>query len=73
MVNKIRLFSYVFTYSGGAHKAIKGHHTFFMNDPEKIGSAMNHLKTEGKLNEFMQWRVVVSLQHRGKLQERGAV
>ena len=51
MVNKIRLFSYVFTYSGGAHKAIKGHHTFFMNDPEKIGSAMNHLKTEGKLND----------------------
>ena len=51
MVNKIRLFSYVFTYSGGAHKAIKGHHTFFMNDPEKIGSAMNHLKTEGQLND----------------------
>ena len=29
MVNKIRLFSYVFSYSGGAHKSIKGHHTFF--------------------------------------------
>ena len=51
MVNKIRLFSYVFTDPGGAHKAIKGHHTFFMNDPEKIGSAMNHIKTEGKLND----------------------
>ena len=73
MVNKIRLFSYVFTYSGGAHKAIKGHHTFFMNDPEKIGSEMNHLRTEGKLNMFMRWHAVVSLQHRGKLQEKDAV
>ena len=29
MVNKIRLFSYIFSYSGGAHKSIQGHHTFF--------------------------------------------
>ena len=42
MVNKIRLFSYIFSYSGGAHKSIQGHHTFFN---------MNHLKTHGQLND----------------------
>ena len=51
MVNKIRLFSYVFTFSAGAHKAIKGHHTFFMNDPEKIGAALHHLQTSGNLTD----------------------
>ena len=29
MVNKIKLLSYIFSYSGGAHKFIQGHHTFF--------------------------------------------
>ena len=44
MVNKIRLFFHVFTYSAGlAHKTIKSNHTFFINDPEKIGAAMHHL------------------------------
>ena len=51
MVNKIRLFSYVFSYSGGSHKSIKGHHTFFMNDPEKIGSTLHKLKKQGSLND----------------------
>ena len=51
MVNKIRLFSYVFSYSGGSHKSIKGHHTFFMNDPEKIGSTLYNLQTQGSLND----------------------
>ena len=51
MVNKIRLFSYIFSYSGGAHKSIQGHHTFLKNDPEKIGSTMNHLQTHCQLND----------------------
>ena len=31
-VARIRIFSNVFSYTAGAHKAIKGHHVFFMND-----------------------------------------
>ena len=47
MISHVRFFSYVFTYIAGAHKAIKGHHTFFLNDPEHIGATFNYLRESG--------------------------
>ena len=47
MVSHVRFFSYVFSYIAGAHKSIKGHHTFFINDPEHIGATFNYLRDTG--------------------------
>ena len=42
-IARVRTLSYVFNYFGGAHKAIKGSHMFFVNDPEFIGATFNHI------------------------------
>ena len=47
MVSHVRFFSYVFSYTAGAHKSIKGHHTFFLHDPEHIGATFNYLQQSG--------------------------
>ena len=47
MISHVRFFSYVFSYIAGAHKSIKGHHTFFLNDPEHIGATFNYLRDIG--------------------------
>jgi len=38
----IRPYAYLFAYSGGAHKSIRGHYSFFEMDLTHTGSVMNH-------------------------------
>ena len=46
LLSPIRAFGYVFAYSAGAHRAIRGHFSFFEVDLNHTGSVMNHfLKT----------------------------
>ena len=47
MISHVRYFRYVFSYIAGAHKSIKGHHTFFLNDPAFIGATFNFLRDTG--------------------------
>ena len=46
-VARLRTFSNVYSYSAGAHKAIKGHHVFFLNDPEHVGASFEYLVNAG--------------------------
>ena len=42
----VRPFAYIFAYTAGAHKAIRGHFSFFEVDLTHVGRTMNHfLKT----------------------------
>jgi len=43
MLAPIRMFGYVFAYSGGSQKSIKGNFQFFEMDQNKLGSVINHL------------------------------
>ena len=47
MISHVRFISYVFSFIAGAHKSIKGHHTFFLNDPEHIGATFNYMRESG--------------------------
>ena len=38
-VVKIRILGNVFSFNAGAHKTIKGHHIFFIHDPEHVGAS----------------------------------
>ena len=49
---KTRILSYVFSYIGGAHKAIKGHHTFFVNDPEHIMASLNFVNDTNRARDI---------------------
>ena len=40
-------FSNVFSYTAGAHKAIKGHHVFFMNDPGHVAATFEYMVKSG--------------------------
>ena len=51
MISHVRFYSYVFSYIAGAHKSIKGHHTFFLNDPEHIGATFNYLQQSGSTKD----------------------
>ena len=53
MIAPVRLFSYALTFSGGALKNLKGHHTFFENNFGHIGSVLsNYLKTGANPNVY---------------------
>ena len=53
MIAPIRPFSYAISFSGGALKTLKGHHTFFENNINHIGSVMNnYLKTGANPNVY---------------------
>ena len=43
----VRPFAYIFAYTAGAHKAIRGHFSFFEVDLTHFGSVMNHFLTTG--------------------------
>ena len=47
VVARVRIFGNVYSYSAGAHKAIKGHHTFFVNDPEHVGKSFDFMMKSG--------------------------
>ena len=42
-VSRVRTFSNFYSYSAGAHKEIKDHHVFFLNDPEHMGASFEYL------------------------------
>ena len=46
-VARVRMFANVYSYSAGAHKAIKGHHVFFVNDPEHVGKSFDFMLHSG--------------------------
>ena len=46
-VARVRMFANVYSYSAGAHKAIKGHHVFFVNDPEHVGKSFDFMLRSG--------------------------
>ena len=46
-VAKVRIFANVFSYSAGAHKTIKGHHAFFIHDPEHVGASFEYMLQSG--------------------------
>ena len=48
-VSRNGFFNYIFSYHGGSHKSIKGHHTFFINEPEYIQSVINHISDNGEV------------------------
>ena len=53
MIAPIRPFSYALSFSGGALKTLKGHHTFFENNVGHIGSVLNnYLKTGANPNVY---------------------
>ena len=43
MFVRIRVFTNAFSYTAGAHKSIKGHHTFFINRPEFVGGTFDYM------------------------------
>ena len=43
----VRPFAFIFAYTAGAHKAIRGHFSFFEVDLTHTGSVMNHFLTTG--------------------------
>ena len=46
LLSPVRPFAYIFAYSAGAHKSIRGHFSFFEVDLTHTGAVMNHfLKT----------------------------
>ena len=47
MLAKIRVFASIFSYTGGAHKSIKGHHTFFTRNPELVGGTFKYMMRSG--------------------------
>ena len=47
-----RIFANVYSYTGGAHKAIKGQHVFFLNDPEHVGASFEYLMKSGSLPDI---------------------
>ena len=53
MVAPVRPFSYALTFSGGALKTLKGHHTFFENNVSHVGSVLNnYLETGANPNVY---------------------
>ena len=51
-VARIRLFSNVYSYTAGAHKAIKGHHVFFVNNPKHVGESFEYIVKSGAAPEM---------------------
>ena len=47
-----RIFANVYSYTGGAHKAIKGQHVFFLNDPEHVGASFEYVIKSGLLPDI---------------------
>jgi len=44
---RVRIFGNVYSYSAGAHTSIKGHHVFFIHDPEHVGASFEYLTQAG--------------------------
>ena len=51
-VAKIRIFANVYSYNAGAHKAIKRHCVFFLNDSEHVGASFEYLVKSGAPTEI---------------------
>ena len=46
-LSPIRAYGYMFAYSGGDHKAIQGHFSFFEVDQSHVGGVMNYFRNSG--------------------------
>ena len=46
-VARIRIFANVYSYNAGAHKVIKGHHVFFINDQDHVGKSFDFMLKSG--------------------------
>ena len=54
MVAPTRPFAYVFSYSGGAHKTMKGNYNFFKNEVNHVGGVLqNYLNTGANPNVYI--------------------
>jgi len=42
----VRPYGFVFAYTGGHQKSVKGHFAFFETDQSRIGGALNHMRKE---------------------------
>ena len=42
-VAKVRIFANAFSYSEGAHEIIKGHHIYFIHNPEHVGASYEYI------------------------------
>ena len=49
---KIRIFVNIYSYTGGAHKSIKGYHSFFVNNPEHVRATFNCMLSTGMPNDL---------------------
>ena len=47
LLSPVRPFAYIFAYSAGAHKSIRGHYSFFEVDLTHTGAVLNHFLTTG--------------------------
>ena len=50
MIAPLRPFNYAMSYSGGAHKSIKGHHSFFEQNVEHIGGLLQNYFVTSNMN-----------------------
>ena len=50
MIAPLRPFNYAMSYSGGVHKSIKGHHSFFEQNVEHIGGLIQNYFATGNMN-----------------------
>jgi len=46
-LSPVRAFGYVFAYTAGAHKSIRGHYSFYEVDQTHVGSVMNYFQNTG--------------------------
>ena len=46
-LSPIRAFGHIFAFSGGAHKAIQGHFSFFEVNQSHVGGVMNYFRNSG--------------------------
>ena len=51
-LTKIRVFENVYSYTAGAHKSIKVHHTCFMNNPEFVGAIFDYMIKSGTVPDM---------------------
>jgi len=71
MIAPIRPFAYVFSYSGGAHKTMKGNYTFFKSNLNHVGGVLqNYLKTGANPNVYAVLCGRFTLNQRKILQEK---
>ena len=55
---KVRIFANIYSYTAGAHKSIKGDHTFFLNNPEYVGATFNYMLKSGMAHDMWKGNTI---------------